>query len=442
MSLHHRLDRHRIVTVVVGIVLVAAILVVTRFVQMQNNGDGWRVLRSAQIDAPNDYFAWKSFPRYFDFTPLDALTPRYLVPASPTAAIVEAISFSQRALGFSRFDFMAVTALYAVLYVAGLMLLIGRVRRAFWIPAAVLLFNPYILAYFNSPYEESLFIALSPLLAHFISNGMRPRSAASATALVISIVKVQFAPAALLGLGRDSARRTIIYLVIVLAVLVASILKSNALRASNDYNRFFNGLAYSASDVSTWRANEFLERRAAADTLVDGSGIDLPADIGAQRQLWGSSYWPTGIEQDTARQQFVAEHVRGWYWQTLGANPSLMVDAVVQPVATAIAADYRLRYIFRSELAEGWLAVGTVTMRYFGWIVLIASIASIAVAARRRNARAMLFAVVALLYPILAVYGDGYYELEKHLLPVFNLAVVVSLGIAATPRERSTSDER
>jgi hypothetical protein len=431
-------DRARIA--IVAILLLAVVLVVARCVQLQNNGDGWRVLRSAQIEAPADYYTGQPFPRFFDFTAFGEMTPRYLVPAGPSAAIVEVISFVQRGLGFRRFDFMAVTALYAVLYVAGVLLIALRARRAFWIPAAFILLNPFVLAYFNSPYEESLFIALTPLMAYLLVTGMRPLGGARATALTLSVVKVQFAPAVLLGISRGSTRSNIVYAMLALIVVVATFMKASVFNAPNAYHRYFNGLAYSTSGVSSWPAHDFIARRAAADTLVDDRGIVFPADSLAIREHWGSSYWANDDRRDSSDRNMMAQRAAGWYRETLRVNPALLGDVIVQPVLTAITADYRLEYIFRSDIDARWLVAFAATMKHFGWLILAASVASIVVAARRRNTRVLLVAIATLLYPILAVFGDGYYEFEKHLLPVLYLGLVISLSLVAIPHVPRVDD--
>jgi hypothetical protein len=61
-----------------------------------------------------------------------------------------------------------------------------NIRSILALPVLLFLVNPYVLAYFNSPYEESLFIALCPMLSFFFMregvSGIRAADSASQSA--------------------------------------------------------------------------------------------------------------------------------------------------------------------------------------------------------------------------------------------------------------------
>lgn len=417
----------------VALLTFAVVFFVARHVALQNNGDGWRVLRSAQIEASPDYFTGKPFPRYHPFTRFGDMTSRYLVPTGPTAALVELVSFVERAFGFARFDFMLVTLIYALLYSTGVILVSMTIHRLMLIPAAFVFLNPYVLAYFNSPYEESLFVALCPLMVYFLATRMTANPWARSTALLMAAIKVQFVLAILLGVERSMSRRNLIYLLIATVVLGASVLKAMEIGSANNYNRYFNGVAYSSSGVAAWPARDFMARRAIAEKSVDVSRVELPSESLVIRKHWGTSYWPTGVGLDTIESEYVSPRLAGWYWETLYRNPTVILSMFAQPVLTMVTADYRMSYIFRSEIDDRWFAGHTTAMENFGWISAFASIITFIVAVRRKDWRIILFALVMMLYPVITVYGDGYYEFEKHLFPVLLFGVVLSLTVLRMP---------
>jgi hypothetical protein len=419
------------IALLIGMLIIfAGMLAMSQHLQRPNNGDGWRILRSAQIAAPQNYYAHQPFPRFYDFKDLRNIKPVDLIPMSSTAAIVETISFVERAATLKKFDFLWVTACYLALYLLGILLIILNIRVALAIPFLLILVNPYILAFFNSPYEESLFIALCPLLSFLFIKTAQPGGLAIRTiALVIASIKVQFVPAFLFGIKNLKLRSNIIYLLLSVLVISAVVMKASKFNESNSYNRYYNGLAFSMSGVSSWPVHDFEARREIAGEMTTRNVI-FPSNAEEAKKYWGSSFWPTGDNLDVPEQKFVMSQVGKWFWQTIRANPNYAYRLVSEPMITMAKSDYRMNYIFGTDIDNRWLDIHALIMQDFGVIFLLASICSAAIAIRNRNARHLLFILITLLYPLLVVYGDGYYEYEKHLFPVLFLGVVFSLSLS------------
>jgi hypothetical protein len=415
----------------VGIAIIFIGLVLyTQKIQRPNNGDGWRVLRSAQIIVPPDYLNHLPFSRLYEFKEMHAIKAVDLVPMSSTAAIVEVISFAERAVTFKKFDFLWVTAFYLAMYVAGMGLMVVNNRPVIAVPILLLLVNPYILAHFNSPYEEGLFIALCPMLSALLMNGVRSEGLIGrGIALSAATSKVQFIPAFLLGLKGFRIKENTDYLLLSVLIMCAVVMKASKFNEVNGYNRYFNGLSYSISQVSTWPAYDFEARRSLANEMTETKDIVFPEGSLKIKQYWGSSFWPTGVKLDGDEQKFIFSHVGKWFWQTISLNPQYGYRLLTEPVLTMGKADYRMNYIFRSDLSQQWLGFHALAMQNFGVIFIVLSIGGLIIAIRNRNTKHVLVFVFLLLYPVMVVFGDGYYEFEKHTFPAMFLGVVFGLGL-------------
>jgi hypothetical protein len=390
-----------------------------------NNGDGWRILRSAMVENQDSYQSHRPYPQYFQFLPLSAVKPGDFVPFSSAAAVTETAALIQRGLGFQRYNTLWVCWFYLALYLSGLTGILLRGHKLAGGALLVLLLNPYILSYFNSPFEDSLLIALIPLLAFFAFEKNTLGYLGSQWAgLLVTASKVQFLPFFLIGLRRTTWRRNAAVILIGVLCVGALMFKSSKFAVPNGYNRYFNGLAYSMASVSSWDAVDFKARAKVAPTVVRADQVQLPAGTA---QYWGTSFWPEGNALPEAQLDDMSRHFRSWYWSTIFANPQYAYRVVTEPLLTALKADYRIEYLFQSSLPPALLAPYSLLTRHLGPVSLLATLCSLALALYTRQLRFVLYNLFLLGYPILAVYGDGYYELEKHLFPVTLLGLVFPL---------------
>ena len=412
------------------LIIFAGSLPLSHHIQRRNNGDGWRVLRSAHILSSQDNPAHQPFPRFYDFRAIGDIDYRALIPMSSSAAIVELVSFAQRAAQFKHFDFLWVTAIYSAVYFLGILLLLLNMRSILALPVLLFLVNPYVLAYFNSPYEESLFIALCPMLSFFfLREGVSSAFATRLISLAMASTTVHSSPTLLFGIKNLKSKHFIVYLLMSLLVVSVVVMKLSKSKEPNSYNRYFNGLSYSMSRVSTWTVNDFMARQSIAGTMTTSRGVVLPADSLRIRNYWGSSFWPTGYKLDTADGTYVSRNAGKWYWETVLANPHSYYRLLTEPLFTMVKADYRMNYVFISDMNNGWLDIHARVMRIFGLLVLLSSIGVLVVAIRHRHPWHVIVACVPLMYPLLVVYGDGYYEFERHVFPVLFFEVVFSIAL-------------
>lgn len=398
-------------------------------VQLHNNGDGRRVLRSALIDAPPDYYMHRVFPQFMPFKPLAQVPRADLVPMSSTAAIVELISLVERGLGCEQFNFLWVSRFYLALYLAGALLLLLHTRLLFAVPALLLLINPHILAIFNSPYEEALVIALIPLLSYVaVVRGPVADLASKAVALLITGSKVQFLPFLLSGVRTLQWRKNLLFLALGALLIAGITIKGSKFSLANSYNRYFNGLAYSMAQVSSWPAHDEAARRQLAGQMVRPDQVTFPADAYPVRQYWGSGYWPLGDSLNEAQRAYLASHLRSWFWSTVRSNPGQAFHLLSEPAATTFTADFRMQYLFHSSLPPALLLPYEALTSRLGALALLAIGVSLLISVRQRHGRHLLYGLFLLGYPLLVVYGDGYYEFEKHMFAVVILSIVFPLA--------------
>lgn len=421
----NRLRRGQRLTILLMCVLFLALAALAGGTYRMNNGDGWRTLRAAAVDDRDKYQQLRPYPPYFQFMPLAAVKPTDLVPVSSAAAITETAALIQRGLGFQRYNTLWVCWFYLALYLTGITAILLRGRMLAGGALLVLLVNPYILSFFNSPFEESLLIALIPLLTFFaFEKNALGYMGSRWTGLFITASKVQFLPFFLVGLRRTSWRRNAAVILIGLLCVGALLFKNSKFAVPNSYNRYFNGLAYSMASVSSWDASDFHAREKLAPSTVRTDLVQLPAGTAP---YWGSSFWPAGDALPEAQLEEMRTHFRSWYWSTIHANPQYAYRVLTEPILTAFKADYRMDYLFGSSLPPALLAPHSLLTRHLGAISLIATLCSLILALYARQMRFVLYNLFLLGYPILVVYGDGYYELEKHLFPITLLGLVFPL---------------
>lgn len=438
-----RLQRGQQATILLMCVLFLVLAALAGGTYRMNNGDGWRTLRVAGVDDRNRYQQFSPYPEHFQFLPLAAVKPTNLVPVSSAAAVTETSALIQRGLGSQRYSTRWVCWFYLALYLSGITAILLRGRMLAGAALLVLLLNPYVWSFFNSPFEDSLLIALTPLLT-FFAFATTPLGYMGSRwlGLIVTASKVQFLPFFLIGVRRTTWRRNAAVILVGLLCVGALLFKNTKFAVANGYNRYFNGMAYSMASVSSWEAADFHARKKLASTMVRADGIQLPAGTAA---YWGSSFWPEGDALPEARLAEMSTHFRSWYWATLSANPQYAYRVVTEPILTAVKADYRMDYLFASSLPPALLEPYSLLTRHLGALSLLATLCSLILAIHTRRLRFVLYNLFFLGYPVLAVYGDGYYELEKHLFPITLLGLVMPLThllLALPSRRPSTTAPR
>lgn len=423
---------------------------------MIDNGDFWRVARGAGIHP----------------LPWQPLADRYPLPASPTAlgpsttleALVGALAVAHRWAGSAHFHLASLRALLVAIFVAGLFRLLrdttGRERlRA--CALTLTLFTLYAF-YLKSLYEEAVVLAALPWLlagiARLQGDG-RVRTFALASAAVLAAkAQMVFALPVLLFVVADAAgRRAVSPAIAIVAgatLVAAAALPLATMHGPGEmrpfqtaYNRFFNGLGWSAQHVASWPARNFTERhRHFEANQPELQARSLAFEPFPGHTFLGTSYWPTGDAMHAAEQRgetpsppwaaLVAQGRIPSYARHLAQHPVLFADHLFATYAVTLGSDYRLDYVrTHPPEAPGWTrrlsapvawtlqGLGAAFLALGAWLVLRAGTAG-------RKAVAAYWFLGA---PLFTVLGDGYHELERHLTPYFMLVPAIVMIVLPPP---------
>jgi hypothetical protein len=223
--------------------------------------------------------------------------------------------------------------------------------------------------------------------------------------------------------------------VVLLGSAVIMIHKSSVagMTLANSYDRVYGGLGCAMGGVASWPTSTNETRNAYAlahqSTIPRQSCGAFPAQV---QQYLGSVYWntghdlraiafgPSGTEAErSAFSRVIQEGSISSYLRDLVQCPALGPKLTYSTVVVAAKGDYRLGYI-RPQLTSSpalfraFNAVHNFLLDNLGWIVACLLTALLVVVRglwRRIVVVVGLFAVL-----LTTVAGDGYYELEKHLL--------------------------
>ncbi len=209
--------------------------------------------------------------------------------------------------------------------------------------------------------------------------------------------------------------------VFVLVGSLAALAKSGALfDEPNSFNRLYNGLAYSLSDVSQWPSRELVARADQARTLVRPEMFQQTGLPAFALPEWGHSYYddlPAKSAADMAA--YVSLGKKPAFAELLALNPRLAIKLAEQSVRTAVAADYTQSYHQQPNATDGapeYQAIFQAAQRYLGRLLPAAAVL-LALGGYRSNPFGAVLLSAAIVSPIVVVLGDGYAEFERHLLP-------------------------
>jgi hypothetical protein len=449
--------------IVLGVLLALAVASDLVSGPVVNNGDFWRVAHAALIEP----VPWEPLA---DRYPMREPGNGQPLPANTLGLLVAGLYGLHRLLGLTDFFVPACWLLLNALFLTG----IWRVYRdtasrlGLWPVGTSLCAFVLYSFYFKSLYEESIVLALSPWLLAGIARAYDGRGwrvfvvssvlTLAAKATMIFVLPVLAFVVIDAGTRHPTPRRTIAALAAVLIAAVSVplvfVIGSGDDRLSqNAYNRFFNGLGWSAQGVAGWPARNFTDRfryfYAHAGELQARSEALEPIAGGP---FLGTSYWPTGDELAQAPSpdvegrrallsRLVAQGAILSHFQYLARHPSLFMDYLGSIYAVTWGSEYRLDH-FRTrrfqdvELARGFAAVQDYLMRDLGVVFFVGGLAIFAFATT--VPRKALAAGWFLGAPLFIVLGDGYSDFERHMTPYLLLSPLVGL-IALQPRRVEVS---
>ena len=221
--------------------------------------------------------------------------------------------------------------------------------------------------------------------------------------------------------------------------------------SENAYNRFYNGIGWSAQHVADWPTTNFTARfryfYAHLDEMQARSANWEP--IRGERFL-GTSYYPTGRaladtpapdreHRHALLRTLVEQGTIPKYLQYLASHPTLLAEHLTSIWRITWNSEYRLEYLRTQQhrgaaWAERFVAVRDTPLRHLGVLFLLAGLALLLLATTYSWMLVVAFWFLGA--PLFIVFGDGYSEFERHLMPYVMLTPVVGLAVVQSRRLR------
>lgn len=439
--------RHRIVIIGAVFAVLLAAFQVIGFGGAVNSGDYSRVFQSMSIAVPG----WLPLSEYYPLLRDRPITAPESTMAAIGWGVAKLFAMSQQAY----FPTWALALVLFAIYVGGV---VGLARRGCWRSDIALLLSILTFVafgfYFRSLYEEAALLAFAPLLAFCVapSGGRACNLVTVVVSVLIILAKAEMVfllPLLIYNFSMDGApkwaNRCQVFnaaaLVFVAAGYAGYLAAHGGMGPVNNYNRFYNGIGYSALSSAAWPAHTFNERLAYFQSHRERFDQEIRAiGLPFAEGLWGTSYWPVGAE--ISKQAWGAgvsgetkERVLGivnngglrGYVFYLMSHPWTIMSVITNSLLTSISSDYSLTYIRNpapKAWSRAWVSIGVA--RYFFQISVLLICACMLL---KRSWGGWFVGIYFVLgAPVFVVIGDGYFEFEKHMVPMLMLLpFVVSL---------------
>lgn len=300
--------------------------------------------------------------------------------------------------------------------------------------AALLYFSPFL----KSLYEEGLILALLPWVVLGIdqlrNKGKILRFIISCALLIL--VKAQLvllAPAVLYamifyGIRQKASSAKIFCATVMIVLAVVGSLYQKHIQAdgvANTYNRLFNGIGWSMQEVHTWPANLFGERlKYFSNHQFQLQEKTNAVELFPNSSLWGTSYWPTGLELLTSgndlRWQQIEEKLKPTFFlKFLYKHPDILVQYLQNGALIFITSNYSLGALQEIKPSNMSITLAISNALLFQTVIWIYIALLVYLWITRSGLGRMLSAAILLLVPYAILAGDGFFEFEKHMMPFF-----------------------
>lgn len=391
---------------------------------MKNNGDYVRVLGSMiQIDKGS----YNSLCKEVQSVSLNGSSAMALLYSATAALTVKVFGF----------DCVTENTLFAVLIIIYLLGLAIYLKMFGLKTEVALMILPYLAfpQIMKSYYEEALLIPLIPWMALglrnlFESNKGLLFTISFALFFYTKNQMIGVAPIALLALFL--AQRKTKYsgkYVLMAGVIISSALLMNLSKSGfwmvNSYNRFFNGIGWSVQNVAQWPATSFLDRQLFFQkNKEDLQKMSNHLEPIADEKLMGTSVWPDGmsffvrsgiVNKPEIFQQFGLSA----FAKIMVTGPSVLLRLVTQPLKVAFFSDYNLDDISSSNSSAGFLYFLKRNLAKVYGIIFFLQLLFILCPNRKPTLQSLLVCALYLILPVAVIFGDGYVEFEKHMIPFF-----------------------
>jgi len=300
--------------------------------------------------------------------------------------------------------------------------------------AALLFFSPFL----KSLYEEGLILALLPWVVLGIdqlrTKGKMLRFIISCALLIL--VKAQLvllAPVVLYtiifyGIRLKASSAKIFCATAMLVLAVVGSLYQKHMQAdgiANAYNRLFNGIGWSMQEVHAWPANRFGERlKYFSNHQFQLQEKTNAVELFPNLTLWGTSYWPTGLELLTSgndlRWQQIEEKLKPTFFlKFIYKHPDVLAQYFQNGVLIFITSNYAFGAL--QEIQPSMIGAQLAAINHYGLqtIIWIYALLLIYFLITRTGFGRILVMTIFLGVPFAVILGDGFFEFEKHLMPYF-----------------------
>lgn len=405
---------------------------------MINNGDGARSAYHAGIKLKNG-------EPFSDVTPF---TGQLHVRYSTTLAHIVALVGAVNRIVSDYFYLSGVTLILLLIFLFGLYQLLKlevlTYRQKLGI-VVVNLLNIFLFGfYFRSLYEESATLSLVPWLCYgvglfFSKHNKKIRSfIGPGVLLVYSKAQMIFLIPILIFVLRNGAqfiktyrhKKILISLGSLVGVGIFTFVNLHAdLKIPNSYNRFFSGVGSTVLGIENWPPRSFSERD---QFLNENRSFLQPENMLARKiseddsrlfKLMGTGYWPTGVSLYAEDASYFSQRIKiSYYFSYFLEHPALVLKFLKSSFLVALKSDYSLSYL-RPAFNEDYFVYNVLRtfrdtiLSYAGWLYFAILLLCLPLAGST-SAFASLWMALA---PLFVVFGDGFYEFEKHMAPYLML---------------------
>lgn len=335
------------------------------------------------------------------------------------------------------FDCVTESTLFAVLTIIYLLGLAKYLKKFGFKTEVVLMILPYLAfpQIMKSYYEEALLIPLIPWMAFglrdlFESNKGLLFTISFALFFYTKNQMIGVAPVALLALFL--AQRKTKYsgkYVLMAGAIIASALLMNLSRSGfwmvNSYNRFFNGIGWSVQNVAQWPASSSLDRkiffRQNKAALQKMSNHLEPF---TNEKLMGTSVWPDGMSffirsGIVNKPEIIHQFGLSAVIRVMVTDPGVLLKLVTQPLKVTFISDYNLDDASSGSSSAGFLYFLKRNLAKVYGIIFFLQLLFILGPNRKPTLQSLLVCALYLILPVAIIFGDGYIEFEKHMIPFF-----------------------
>ena len=298
-----------------------------------------------------------------------------------------------------------------------------------------LLIGPFFFSpYLKSLYEEGLVFALLPWVVLSSDRLRQSRkvlgfTVSSALLILAKTQLILFLPAMLWAIFFYSQRLKLSSLKIICVGGILILAVSGSLYQKlkqedslvNAYNRLFNGIGWSMQSVHTWPANHFIARlKYFSSHQNELQELTKSAELIPNQNLWGTSFWPKGVELLTSGNDPLWEQIEQHldpksFLEFFYSRPGVLAQYVQNGVMIFITSNYSfsaLREIGPSTFSARLEIINYYCLQAVIWVY---SLLFLHFWVSRKGFSLILGMLIIIGAPFAVLVGDGFFEFEKHL---------------------------